>query len=83
MGRKGNLKRIHVCRFSRNGVGFDNPAEEVVLDGRAGTSRESVALSGRRRRRSQLITFQEVAPELVVGVVKAGGFVWIVWSGVC
>ena len=83
MGRKGNLKRIHVCRFSRDGVGVDDPAEEVILDGRAGTSRESVALAGRRRRRSQLITFQEVAPELVVGVVEAGGFVWIVWNGVC
>ena len=83
MSGKGNFEGIHVCRFSRDGVGVDDPAEEVVLDGRAGTSRESVALAGRRRRRSQLITFQEVAPELVVGVVKAGGFVWIIWSGVC
>ena len=83
MGRKGNFERIHVCRFTRNGVGVDDPAEEVVLDGRAGTLRDSVAFAGRRRRCSQLITFQEVAPELVVGVVEAGGLVWIIWSCIC
>ena len=83
MGRKGNLERIHICRFAGNGVGVGDPADEVVLDGRAGTSRGSMAVAGRRRRRSQLITLQEVAPELVVGVVEAGGVVWIVWSGIC
>ena len=83
MSGKGNLEGIHVCRFAGDGVGVDDPANEVVLDGRAGTARESVTLAGRRRCRSQVITFQEVAPELVVGIVEAGGFIWIVWNGVC
>ena len=80
---KRDFEEIHVCRLAGDSTGFEDPLDVVVLNCRAGATREKMTSTGWRKLLRLLITFQEVGPEVVVGVVTDGGLVRVVWRRIC
>ena len=74
---------VDICRLAGGGESSNDPLDVEALDCWAGTMREMMARAWWRRVPSQLIAFQEVVPEAVIGVVADGGFIWIFRRRVC
>ena len=83
MVRERDLMEVDVCRLAGNGTSLEDPLDEVALDCRTGPTGEEMARARGRRFWSQLITFQEMIPEMVFSVVADGSFVWIIWRRIC